>query len=146
MTIKFTIYNIIADIFSGTIKEKDSIDYCVPNFEMLNSRYFLRKGIILLTYYLVVQHPVLGNPSVERILRLSPKLGHVDDSARNLVSQLGNFFVIEDKNEMVENEYNHLYFEFKNKNIKKGNDLLSMIKDRTQTLMIVLFDFLSNKI
>lgn len=47
---------------------------------------------------------------------------------------------------MVENEYNHLYFEFKNKNIKKGNDLLSMIKDRTQTLMIVLFDFLSNKI
>lgn len=144
-TIKFTIYNVIADIFSGDIKNKNSLDYCVPNLENLHSRHFLKKGMIMLAYYLVVQKPFLGSPSIERILRLSPKSEHVDEIARNFMSQLGNFFVIEDKNELRENDYNQLYFEFKNK-ISKGNNLLDRIQNRTQKLMSIVFDFLSNKL
>lgn len=42
-TVKFTIYNIIADIFSEVIKKKKSVDYFMPNLESLNTRYHLKK-------------------------------------------------------------------------------------------------------
>lgn len=38
-TVKFTIYNIIADIFSEAVKKKKSVDYFMPNLESLNTRY-----------------------------------------------------------------------------------------------------------
>ena len=143
-TVKFTIYNIIADIFSEVIKEKRSVDYCMPNLESLNTRYHLKKGLILLTYYIVVKQPVIGAPSVERILRPS-KTTNVDETIRNLVFQLGNFFIIDRINDSVENDYNRLFFDFKYKNIKSGDELLSMVKERTQKLLPILYDFLADK-
>lgn len=143
-TVKFTIYNIIADIFSEVIKEKRSVDYCMPNLESLNTRYHLKKGLILLTYYIVVKQPVIGAPSVERILRPS-KTTNVDETIRNLVFQLGNFFIIDRINDSVENDYNRLFFDFKYKNIKSGEELLSMVKERTQKLLPILYDFLADK-
>lgn len=143
-TVKFTIYNIIADIFSEVIKEKRSVDYCMPNLESLNTRYHLKKGLILLTYYIVVKQPVIGAPSVERILRPS-KTTNVDETIRNLVFQLGNFFIIDKTSDTIENDYNHLFFEFKYKNIRSGSELLSMVKERTQKLLPILYDFLADK-
>lgn len=47
-TVKFTIYNIIADIFSEAVKKKKSVDYFMPNFESLNTRYHLKNGLFCL--------------------------------------------------------------------------------------------------
>lgn len=143
-TVKFTIYNIIADIFSEVIKKKRSIDYCMPNLDSLNTRYHLKKGLILLTYYIVVKQPVIGTPSVERILRPS-KTTNVDETIRNLVFQLGNFFIVDKISDMVENDYNRLFLDVKNKNIKRGDDMLAMVKERTQKLLTILYEFLADK-
>lgn len=143
-TVKFIMYKIIADVFSGEIRSKESSDYWVPNFENLRSRRFIKNGLILLAYYLVVGQPVLGKPRIERILRPSAKMNHVDDNIKDLISQLGNFFVIDVKSDIFVNEYNKLYFDFKNKNIGSAQILLSRVKERTDFLSHVLFDFLSD--
>ncbi len=143
-TVKFTIYNIIADIFSEAVKKKKSVDYFMPNLESLNTRYHLKKGLFLLTYYIVVKQPVIGIPSVVKILRPS-KTTNVDETIRNLIFQLGNFFIIDNVSDTVENDYNRLFFDFKYKNIKCGDDLLSMVKERTQKLLPILYDFLADK-
>ena len=143
-TVKFTIYNIIADIFSEVIKKKKSVDYFMPNLESLSTRYHLKKGLVLLTYYIVVKQPVIGTLSIEKILRPS-KTTNVDETIRNLIFQLGNFFIIDKVGDTVENDYNRLFFDFKYKNIKCGDDLLSMVKERTQKLLPILYDFLADK-
>ena len=143
-TVKFTVYNIIADVFSEKIKKKNSIDYCVPNLDSLNTRYHLKKGLILLTYYIVVKRPLAGIPSIDRILRPS-KSSNIDETIRDLFFQLGNFFIIDKHSTVSEDDYNRLFLDFQLKKIKQGNDLLSMVKERTQRLLSVLYDFLAEK-
>ena len=143
-TVKFTIYNIIVDIFSEVVKKKKSVDYCMPNLESLNTRYHLKKGLILLTYYIVVKQPVIGTPSIEKILRPS-KTTKVDEIIRNFVFQLGNFFIIDKISDTVENDYNRLFLDFKYKKIKRGDDMLVMVNERTQKLLTILYDFLADK-
>ena len=116
----------------------------MPNLESLNTRYHLRKGLVLLTYYIVVKQPVIGTPSVVKILRPG-KTTNFDETIRNLIFQLGNFFIIDKVGDTVENDYNRLFFDFKYKNIKCGDDLLSMVKERTQKLLPILYDFLADK-
>lgn len=143
-TVKFTIYNIIADIFSEVVKKKKSVDYCMPNLESLNTRFQSKKGFILLTYYIVVKQPLIGTLNIERILRPS-QITTEDEIIRNMVFQLGNFFIIDKTSDTIENDYNHLFFEFKYKNIRSVSELLSMVKERTQKLLLVLYDFLADK-
>lgn len=144
-TVKFIIYNIISDIFSGSIKNKVSVDYCSPNFESLKTRFFAKKGLMLLAYYLVAQKPIYTIPTFERILRPSRSMNYVDEKTKDLIYQIGNFFVIENKSDNIENDYNRLYFDFKNKSIVNGEVLLERVKQRTTSLLEYLFEFLSNK-
>lgn len=53
--------------------------------------------------------------------------------------------MIVNKSENIENDYNRLYFDFKNKSIASGEVLLERIKQRTTSLLEYLFVFLSNK-
>ena len=46
---------------------------------------------------------------------------------------------------MVENDYNRLFLDVKNKNIKRGDDMLAMVKERTQKLLTILYEFLADK-
>ena len=116
----------------------------MPNLESLNTRYHLRKGLVLLTYYIVVKQPVIGPLGIEKILRPG-KTTNFDETISNLIFQLGNFFIIDKVGDTVENDYNRLFFDFKYKNIKCGDDLLSMVKERTQKLLPILYDFLADK-
>lgn len=144
-TVKFMIYNVISDIFSGAIQTKKSVDYCSPNFESLKTRFFAKKGLVLLAYYLVVRQPISGSPTIVKILRPSRTKNYVDENIKDLVSQIGNFFVIDNKSECNVNDYNRLYYEFKNKSLASGKNLLASVNFRTTSLLEVLFDFLSNK-
>lgn len=100
---------------------------------------------MLLAYYLVAQKPIYTIPTFERILRPSRSMNYVDEKTKDLIYQIGNFFVIENKSDNIENDYNRLYFDFKNKSIVNGEVLLERVKQRTTSLLEYLFEFLSNK-
>lgn len=72
-------------------------------------------------------------------------MNYVDEKTKDLIYQIGNFFVIENKSDNIENDYNRLYFDFKNKSIVNGEVLLERVKQRTTSLLEYLFEFLSNK-